>query len=136
MSTHTHTHVHAQMCTHTHTRAHTNVHTHTHTQMHTHTHIYTPHTHIQTHKHITHTNAYTHTLALMQAHHACMAHKQNKPPDRQTAVTDRLLPWTAGKEGLVADGVIEVGLQQVLAQARGRLVGHLHTVLQHCHREL
>ena len=126
--------MHMSTHTHTHTRAHTNVHTHTHTQMHTH--IYTPHTHIQTHKHITHTNAYTHTLALMQAHHACMAHKQNKPPDRQTAVTDRLLPWTAGKEGLVADGVIEVGLQQVLAQARGRLVGHLHTVLQHCHREL
>ena len=65
-----------------------------------------------------------------------MAHTQNKPADGQTAVTDRLLPWTAGEEGLVADGVIEVGLQQVLAQARGRLVGHLHAILQHCHWEL
>ena len=40
------------------------------------------------------------------------------------------------EELLIRDGVSDVGLQQVLSQSSGRLVSHLHTILEHRHGKL
>ena len=47
-----------------------------------------------------------------------------------------LLLLGAAEEVGVADGVAGVGAQQVGSQALGRLVGHLHAVLQDAEGEL
>ena len=51
-------------------------------------------------------------------------------------VADQFFARAPLEEGLVRDRVTDVGLKEVLPQTSGRFIGHLDTILEHCHWKL